>query len=284
MKRLKTVLAITTLSGILTLGACKKESSNTNIDTTSVTDNAIAENESDKVFDAVNSVVIGNGAGKLSGAAEAAQDSMFSPCATVTIDTSSSVRIVTVDFGAVPCQCINWDNKYRQGKIVATWSGAYRDSGTVITITTQEYYAGYSATTMNKFEYLKTVTNMGHNVNGNIHFAIEVPDATILLYSGQTITWQSIRDREWIEGESTLWPFDDVYLITGGGSGVDRNGNPFTISITNALKVKFCPWIVSGIVDITHGSLPTKTLDYGNGDCDDLATITVDGQSHTIHL
>jgi hypothetical protein len=105
------------------------------------------------------------------------------------------------------------------------------------------------------------------------------------LPSGQLIIWNSQRDREWTEGESTFLPFDDVYSITGYASGTDRNGNPFTVTITSPIIVSFlCPWIEQGTLEITHGNLPDATIDYGDGTCDDQATITIGNTTITITL
>lgn len=284
MKTLKFLSFIIAVFAMSIIASCQKDNSAFNPDTTSATDNAIAEGESNKVIAVINTVAENYGLGKLAEGAETNEDSTFSPCATITVDTISSAKTMTIDFGPVPCQCVNWDNKFRQGKIIATWTGGYHEAGKVITVKTQDYFAGNSASTMNKHDYLKTITNEGLNANGNIHFSIVISNSTVTLYTGQTITWQSARDREWVEGSSTMWPFDDVFLITGGASGTDRNGNPFTVTITNPLKIQNCPWIVSGTVEITHGNLPTKTLDYGDGSCDDKATVTINGNTYTINL
>lgn len=246
--------------------------------------NAMAENESNRVIQSVNNTAIG--AGLMGSSSDVRDMEDFLPaCATVIVDTINSFKTITIDFGTEPCLCDEWDNRYRQGIITATWTGAYRDSGTVITIVTQDYYQGELPSHMNKFDFNKTVTNMGHNDNGNLHYAINVSSAVITLYTGETITWTSQRDREWIEGEPTLLPFDDKYSITGSASGTDRLGQPFTVTITNPLIFKFgCPWIIQGTMEIQHGSNPVATLDYGDGTCDNNATVTVNGNTYNIEL
>jgi len=282
---MKNYLSISFISiSLLTIvfAGCKKTET---YDAIPEQDNAMAENESNRVIQAVNSTATGYGFTGSNGGVRDAEGFLPS-CATVTVDTTDSQRTITIDFGSTPCLCDTWDGRYRQGKIIATWTGAYRDSGTVITIVTQDYYQGISATEMNGFAYSKTVTNMGHNGNGNLHYAINVSSAVITLYNnGGTITWTSQRDREWIGGETTLLPFDDVYSITGSASGTDQDGLQFTVNITNPLIAKVsCPWITQGTLEITHGSNPTATLDYGDGTCDDQATVTVNGTTTTITL
>lgn len=250
--------------------SCKKDSANN--DVTAVTDHAIAEGESNRVIQAVNSAAYHYDVRDIQ------DDSILPSCATITIDTISLFKSITIDFDTVPCLCSDWDGKYRQGIISATWTGLYRDSGTVITITTMDYYQGMLPSEMNKFDYNKTVINMGHNANGNLHYSIDVIEALVTIYSGQTISWTSQRDREWTHGEGTLLPFDDVYSITGSASGIDRNANPFSVIITNPLIAAFtCLWIKEGTLDITHGISPVAILDYGDGSCDANATVTING-------
>ncbi|MEO5675253.1 MAG: hypothetical protein ABIQ74_11465 [Chitinophagales bacterium] len=255
---------------ITLLTSCKKDSANN--DVTAVTDHAIAEGESNRVIQAVNSAAYHYDVRDIQ------DDSILPSCANITIDTISLFKSITIDFDTVPCLCSDWDGKYRQGIISATWTGLYRDSGTVITITTMDYYQGMLPSEMNKFDYNKTVTSMGHNANGNLHYSINVIEALVTIYSGQTISWTSQRDREWTLGDSTLLPFDDVYSITGSASGTDRNANPFSVIITSPLIAAFtCPWIKEGTLDITHGNLPVAILDYGGGSCDASATVTING-------
>ena len=202
-------------------------------------------------------------------------------CATVTYDTSGTVKTATIDFGSTPCKT-NGEEEYRQGILMISWTGKMMDSGTVKTITTQNYFVGDTPIAMHQFNLTKTLTNMGKNAGGNLHFAIVVTNATLTLDSGQQISWSANRDREWVQGDTTT-NSDDIFYTTGGSSGVDRNGEPFTVEITTAVRRNAdCEWPVSGIKLITHGSHPARTLDYGDGTCDNFATVTVNGQTTTI--
>jgi hypothetical protein len=280
MKLFASISFIAVFAALAVLVACKKDSQN---DLTAVTDNAMAEGESNRIIEAIYTAAYDNGVNKPAGVQEL--DTILPSCAVITIDTSSAIKSITIDFGSVPCLCSQWDLRYRKGKIIATWSGLYRDSGTVITIVTQDYYQGVLTPQMNKYDLNNTVTNMGHNAAGNLHYSIDVPNSMITFYSGETFSWTSQRDREWTEGESTLLPFDDVYSITGTASGTDHNGNPFTVTITIPLKVALiCPWIEMGTLEITHGVLPSATLDYGDGTCNSSATITINGITTTFVL
>jgi hypothetical protein len=280
MKPFASISIVAVFATFTFFSSCKDDTANN--DPTAVTDNALVEGESNRVIQAINTCADDSGVNKPAGTEQL--EDILPSCAVITIDTTGA-KSITIDFGTTPCLCSDWDGKYREGKIIATWTGMYRDSGTVISISTVDYYVGYDSSALNKFEYLKAVTNEGHNDNGNLHFSINVITAIVTLPSGQLIVWNSARDREWIEGESTWLPFDDKYSITGSAQGTDRNGNPFTVDITSPVIVALiCPWIEQGTLEITHGNLPAATLDYGTGNCDAQATVTINGTTTTITL
>jgi hypothetical protein len=78
---------------------------------------------------------------------------------------------------------------------------------------------------------------------------------------------------------------DDVISITGNSSGKNRLGRTFTTDITSGLiKRSDCKYITSGTLELTPEGLRTRTVDFGNGTCDDDATFTVNGQTISFKL
>jgi hypothetical protein len=269
---------------------CKKEDQKEELeyDTQSAQDNALAE----ATFNDVNNIAnqaIENGSGGLSTyrLAESAA-SLMSPCATVTVmpDSSGTGGNITVDFTNTNCQCV--DLRYRRGKIHISYTGAYRDSGTQIVITFENYYVGTSTNNMFNVDGNKTITNLGHNSSGNMHFNIVI-NGQLTNSNGGIMNWTSTRLREWVSGESTYgsllaWA-DDEYLISGNASGNNFEGNSFTVDITTSLRFALnCRWIKEGVFTLTPSGKPPRTLNYGPNNCDDDAVITVNGQSFAIKL
>jgi hypothetical protein len=198
------------------------------------------------------------------------------PCAvTVTIDLDAQPATLLIDFGTE--NCTGADGLRRRGRLFATFTGPYGQQGTVITITPQDYHVNDHLV-----EGTKVVTNAGPNADGNTFFTVTVNGSVTAPDGSWTSTHSYQRTRTWIAGEGTPNPFDDVYLITGGGSGVNRNGLPFTVQITTPLRIEIgCPWIVSGVQEVTPQGRPTRIIDFGNG-CSNQVTITVNGFSVTI--
>ena len=87
-------------------------------------------------------------------------------CATVTVDTVAFPMTVSINFGST--NCLGGDGRNRRGIINATFTGKYRDSLSVLTITPSNYYLNDY-----KIEGTKVVTNKGHNANGNLWFKVQ---------------------------------------------------------------------------------------------------------------
>ena len=97
----------------------------------------------------------------------------LSTCATITNDTINNV--VTIDFGTSPCLCK--DNRYRQGQIIASYTGKYRDSGSVINITYNNYWAFRGASINRHFNITKWLLEINPNIEKNIkHSNLENSD------------------------------------------------------------------------------------------------------------
>jgi hypothetical protein len=202
----------------------------------------------------------------------------LSECATVTMDTNIFPRTLTIDFGDVNCLCN--DGRYRRGKIDITFTGKYREPGTIITHGFENYFVNDKSVGGSK-----VVTNMGLNENGNLNFTIEVTGIIQKPDSSGTFTWNSSRVREWIQGSDTPNRWDDIYLVTGTANGARPNGLTWEREIMTPLRVELaCRFIVSGTVELHPEGRPVSLLDYGNGDCDNIATFTMNGKTYTIHL
>ena len=197
----------------------------------------------------------------------------------IVIDTLSTPRSILIDFGTDVCE--DGNGVVRQGKIFTTYTGRLRETGTIITTTFIDYSIdGYGV------QGTHTVSNLGLNSSDHPYFLVNVDNASITSPDNSfTISWDSTRQREWIEGYETQWLVDDEFLITGQANGINRFGDPFEMVITQPLKITFvCPWIVSGTIEATPDDNFVRVLDYGNGTCDNNATITVDGNVYNIKL
>lgn len=260
--------------GILA-SSCKKDETDPTNDTSYASDDVFAES----IFDDVSN--IGDEAYEMgsSNLKSGDGDKIFlSPCATVTLDTTVSPRVLTIDFGEENCLCN--DGRYRRGKILISFTGRYKKPGSVITTGFDNYFVND-----NQVDGTKVVTNMGKNDDNQPYFSVVVTGVIYLKNDGGTISWNATKTRTWIEGYFTKFIRDDVYLIEGEAEGVRPSGLTWEREIINPLRKELnCKWIVSGTIELRPQDKPVRLLDYGDGSCDNVATVIIDGVTYTITL
>ncbi|MEO6884417.1 MAG: hypothetical protein ABI199_10395 [Bacteroidia bacterium] len=200
-------------------------------------------------------------------------DNVLSTCATV----KDSAHVLTINFGTTDCMCM--DGRYRRGEIIVNYTNHYFDSASVRTITFSNYYVNE-----NNVQGTKTVTNMGRNSSGQYFWSVNA-NIKITRADGKVHTWNANRTRTMVNGSITAYSPTDEYNVIGGSTGVDANGISYTTQITKPLDwVLDCHWIRSGTVNITPNGKSTRILDFGNGNCDNLATLTINGITYNITL
>lgn len=75
-------------------------------------------------------------------------------------------------------------------------------------------------------------------------------------------------------------PMDDSFIISGSGTGINRQGLGYKKTITEPLHTsRDCKWIKSGQVSLQVRGESEVIIDYGDGTCDNIATITKDGET-----
>lgn len=261
-KLLFAVLALGTTS--LILSSCRK-CKDSDFDTESSIDNSNSETNFEQVFKQVDDASSGSALGKIGPA--------------VLFDTLTNPKKMTIDYGT---STICSDMKIRSGKIIVTYTGKYKEAGTLINVNFENFIQNGKKFSNSS---TKTITNNGRNTEGFLNWTIQV-NASILLESGQTVSWTATRNRVWIAGENTpKESFDDKYEITGNASGVNRKGLNYSSNITSPLLIDMsCNLrkITKGIIVLTPEGKSERTIDFGNGECDNEATCQVNGKSFKI--
>jgi hypothetical protein len=277
MKKLLRSLAILSLGLILTTGiqSCKKDKDDTTLDDIMDTkDNALAEGHDTDVENMSDEAM----SGTMTNFREEGEYSLLSGCATITKDTTVTPKMMTIDFGSTNCLCR--DGRYRRGKVIVTWTGQWRTPGAAHTISYNNYF-------VNDNQLLGTKTRRfdGPDGDGNFYWDVTVNGKMVPAGTADTVRWNANRRVTWVQGYSTAVRSDDVFLITGGSTGTGRTGLTWTTTIINPLRKEVgCRWIVSGIREVTRADKPTRRIDYGNGACDNVANVTVNGNTRQITL
>jgi hypothetical protein len=201
-------------------------------------------------------------------------------CPLVTIDHPTDAiwpKTITVDYGS---GCTGFNDNSRSGKIIIVVTGPRLQTGTKKTVTFDNYYFNGI-----KVEGTKEVENMGFNNDQHLIISVKLTGGKLTLPDGKVIERSFEHQREWIAGLLTRNIWDDECLVTGTATGVNINGVAYTNTITTALHWKrVCRFIVSGVVKIEREGLDPVEINYGTGDCDAVATVTVGGESKEITL
>lgn len=288
--------------GVITLAfwSCKKQDPPVDDqDTTSVSDNAVADETFTDVFSNVNTTVstypdlLSGDAGRTATAAASAGGSVStmgmggtpqtsSSCASVTVTPIANTwpKTVTFDFGSTGCT--NDNGVTRTGQIIAVFSGPLTTTGLSRTITFNNYTVNGT-----KVEGTKVITININKTTNNYVFTEVVSNAKLSnTTTGLNVSWNSTKKLEWITGPNPLVHTDDAFSITGSTSGVNSKGKAFTVLITKPLIRKLaCRFIVSGTIQTTESPNNfIRVLDYGDGACDNQATVTINGVSKPIIL
>lgn len=271
-----------TLMIVILLALCftacqKEEDDNNNNNLYSATeDMALAENLFSDIF-----TQVGDAATNTQDSLGKIQLTALNSCATLTItpfDGYTWPKTLTLDFGST--NCLGNDFRYRRGKIIANTTDWWSETGCVVTVTFDQYF-------VNDYQILgtKTITNMGRNADNHLVYHLSYPDGQFIKpNNGGTINWHTERDNVWVEGENTaFYPWDDVYMVSGNAGGTTANGTNYTFQIVQDLNVLIgCRWIRAGVIDATFDSYPTVNIDFGNGVCDEHATVYILNQPFQI--
>ncbi len=206
------------------------------------------------------------------------------PCASITIDTVSNPKVLTINFGTVNCLCI--DNRYRRGKIIINFTGRYRDAGTVIS----KKFQNYAIDNNNVTGYIYT-TNNGLNTQNQLTFS-HTSSLTVIKPNGNYVSRTANTPYRWINGHTTLTKLDDKFAVSGTASGTRSAGSntsyytqQITSDLIRDLSSPICrKHFTQGVLNVTPNGLLTRVIDYGNGTCDNQATVTVGNVTYTITL
>jgi hypothetical protein len=264
MKRILTP-AIIAITSILFLNGCLKDK-NADTETTSATDNSICENEFMRLLPTVNKIAIDEPGVQRLGSGNSTQSSC--PDVTVPDSTGQYPRHMVIDYGTGCTDPI--DGKMRSGKIRATLTLPWDSVGSVITLSLDTYMVAgihYEGTV----ELTRTGANSFHKIvtNGKCTKTSATAPWTILFASTHDITFTS---------GSTVSSDPQIITLTGSNSGTDRNGTTWTSNITSpVVRDLNCTWITKGTIDLIPNGKPTRTVDFGDGTCDNKGTITISG-------
>ncbi len=292
---LSVTMGVATVAGLM-FTSCRKDNSNDN-DTSSSADNNMAEHYSN---DIVSIAAQGSDAGSTTTYRLGNDEETLSSCATVAVDTVN--KIVTVTFNGGNCL----DGRTRSGTLTINYSAStlgarhYRDPGFSCTITSSNYVVdGNQVNIINKTitnttaaGFNPATTNLTWNVSATMNIIKANNGGTVSWTCNRTTTLLNTSDANVYHGSSTAISWGQARIgITGSANGTTAAGDHFTATVTSQLIRDFggCniggrhPFI-QGTMDFTPGAKATRHIDFGNGSCDNTATVTIGSHTYTVTM
>jgi len=228
---------------------------------------------------------------------------MVASCATII--PNSSTKTYTVDFGTTGC--LGADGRFRKGMLIFNYSAstnsatAYRHPGFSCSVSANGYYVDGNQIIINN----KTITNttsLGFNpTTTDLTWSISANIQIVKPNNGGTITWTCSRTKTLLNTEDpTVYAVGGATPINwlkakiqvgGTASGTNAGGETFSATATNLVRDMQCtpnsstphrhPFI-SGTLDYTPGSRPTRHINFGAGTCDFGAVVTINGVDYQV--
>lgn len=306
-------LASLTLASAVLFSSCKKDKKKEDIDsdTSAASDHATAENTSSDLLN-IGSQSMENGSLTTYKMMPGGDDNLLTPMSgTVTITPNLTAKTITVTFASY----VGTDGHLRNGTILYDYSQSvnnaihYRDSGLYVSVTTpnNDYYVDNNQVKV----ISKTIQNKGRITNGNMTWAVNAHLNIVKANNGGTIDWNCSRNQVLLNttamtyngsalpaaynGSSTPISWTTALIgLSGSANGTTAGGDNFSASVTSQLIRNFnCspdanhphrhPF-VQGAIDFTPGTKATRHIDFGNGNCDLNASVTINGNTYNITL
>lgn len=183
-------------------------------------------------------------------------------------------REIILDYGD---GCLGQGGRIRYGQIIINLSDDMGVEGATRTVTFQDF-----AVNNTYIEGTRVAISQGTNGEGQPQWTRTV-DMTFTR-NGNELGRNFNQDVTWLSGYNTEECGDNVFQISGSGSVTRPNGNVVTRTIISPLIVdKVCGYTVQGVI-VVDAPLGQRTLDFGDGSCDDDAIVIIDGEEFPIDL
>lgn len=261
------------ITGILLLSACKKEEAP---QITSAEENALSfyyyNNVTQNVLAAYYSEIykITNKAGT---PANEENDNcpiiFFTPA-----DADTWPKTLTINYGTDDCQ--GEDGFVRSGMLTCEVSKDFSEDEAEMKISFFDFKLNDNTIAGDLYIINKSVGN----------YSVSLKNGIITTKTQKNISREAELQYTQITGTKTITDnADDKFSISGTAMGMNSEGEAFKSTITTSLFVDFnCKYAGRGASEIQTENESTMTIDYGNGSCDNEATVIVDGKDYNITI
>lgn len=284
-------LTLSALVVVLLAAGCSKDEKISEVDRQAMEQASREYVKADKIFDdvfkAVNTQAMQQGS--LNGL-QSPSEPATTPrdnCPVVTFSNPGNApfpAVLTLDYGD---GCSAGNGPRLSGKIIATFNGLLLRAGTSISITFENFtHEGNAVTGTYR------LSNDGEDAAGRPTFTGTV-QSTVTTAAGKTFTYQALGVSKQTEGKDTNFftsgiagILDDVWSSTREATLSSSDGQVLTVGTPDAIRSELtCIWPVSGALRLSLNNPATNaSIDFGAGNCDNKATLTIGDYSVEINL
>ncbi len=253
--------------------SCKKDIPVTDNDTQSVIDNINADCTVQSIFSIVNSY-----ADSYFGEKGTNIDSNVIVSMAPLFPLDSFPKTMIIDY----CNGVNCaDGKTRKGKIIAVlndkWIIEENSSNLTANVTTNNFFE-------NNVQIFGSFSILFNGVIDSIpSFIVTTSEAKLVLENGKSCHWNSVNTTNWLSGFQTINDLsDDIFLFSGQNVGINCDGKGYESNILSSLKFdNTClnGTITQGKLELIPQDISKRIIDFGTGECDRKATVTINGVS-----
>ena len=273
---------------IASFSACKKETSQSAQAEATTFANVSAESaiSTDALSNDIFNTVMGLNNDVASGGVfnrVGSPDSSRSQCSTIQFLPLDSLNLfpvkTVIDFKN---GCTDNNGVTRKGKIITVYSGRLKLPGNTAETTFENFYINNV-----QVEGIYRLENM--STSELPVFDLSVRNGKTKSFNGNYIMWNSKYTVTQTHGLGTpSWYQDDIFNMRGEANGAVKTDSIYLVWNSKILepliKSVNCKWMGSGKVGVGKSSTDAAIIDYGNGICDNIATLIINGATREITL
>ena len=273
----KTVLGLGITALIFSVSCTSEIEPSTAIDDTSVEADILADADFEEVDD-ITSGMMFIAEGGIGGRITNIEDKRCH-CAIVTHDHEN--QVITIDFGE---GCTGPNGVTRSGKIIINYDGHRFVPGSYWIVTFEEFYINER-----HIEGVRTVTNISESLFTDPTFHVTLEGGKVTWPDETFATREVDKVRVWLRAVNPL--LDEYHILAEStAKGTTRKEiNYSSLVLEDLVYKRACrgPKLgripVSGVKEVVFGDR-IFIIDFGDGECDTIVTVTTNGETKTIDL
>lgn len=286
-KTFNILLFLCCVSSLFFVGCHKKETVQVDNETQSAVDNSVADQEYSELPSTANDHAINT-----KGTGATRDGRIVPPCDSLTKISGDTLfgqpghidPTYTMNISNVACNTTLPDGRFRTGTLKIRLTGRIRKPGSKMILKMLNYNVIMPMGT--------TTANVTYSCDSIVittldssalytKFNVKLINGVCQWGSGKIIKYSSDRTiTSYPKGNPlNTSPVTEVF---GTANGVNRDLKAFTVLIPSSspiVKHKACRYIDKGIFELTPEGFKTRTVDFGDGTCDNKATFNVNGST-----